>query len=175
MQAGENQTRGELQSSTYKPKNILCYGHDTILLHSRERILRLAGCYSGVVETESEFCNQLGLGCPGVIVLCQTLQLEEGVRACEFAQEHCPGASLLVFYIQRQRFTPVQEHIFSRRARAHACLPLPCFACFTTADKPVRQGKSGTRIAFAMSGSDHSGVHGDVLLTLGFNGRWVKL
>lgn len=92
------------------PRGVLCYGHDTVLLFSRQRILEQSGCPSATVTNATEFKAQLWEVSPSVIVLCQTLSSEECSRACEFALEHCPDVRLLLLFARTQECIPPQRH-----------------------------------------------------------------
>ena len=94
------------------PKRVLCYGHDEILLHSRRRILEISGCPVVAASTELEFQAEVCFGSPGVIVICQTVQADEGIVAAALAERHRPAVPLLLIYVQRRKFTPQQDHVF---------------------------------------------------------------
>lgn len=108
MQTANEQTKAEPPNAYSPPRYALTYGHDPILLKSRQRILEMAGCHTEIVQLDSQFSESVSSHCPGVVVLCQTLLQEEGVRAASLAFQLCPAVPLLVLYNQRLKFIPVQ-------------------------------------------------------------------
>lgn len=90
--------------------NVLSYGHDMMLLHSRKCLLQLAGCLSDTVTEVDQYEARLLQSSPGVIILCQTLLREECRHACAFAMEHTPESQLLLLVIRNQRCFPTQHH-----------------------------------------------------------------
>ena len=95
-----------------RPKHVLCYGHDTVLLQSRRGILKQAGCPTEIAGDDRGFRTSLLGGCPGVLILCQSLSVEESLQAAGLALEHCPRTPLLLMYVQRQKLFPSQTFQF---------------------------------------------------------------
>ncbi len=93
-----------------RPTGVLCYGHDNILLFSRQRLLQQSGCPSDIVTSNAEYKAQLWKTSPGVIVLCQTLAGEECDYACSLAAGHCPESRLLLLFTRTQKCTPRQDY-----------------------------------------------------------------
>lgn len=116
MQAAEEPPRATPSLVSSRPRYVLCYGHDAVLLKSRRRILELAGCPAEIAIDDIEFRELMCSGCPGVIVLCQTLLPEEGAHAASLALEFCPTMPLLVLYNQQRKFIPAQKHHFFQSA-----------------------------------------------------------
>ncbi len=112
MQLSRNRSAANPVEFVATPKRVLCYGHDEILLHSRRRILEIAGCPVVAASNELAFEAEVCFGCPGVIVMCQTVQADEGIVAAALAERHRPAVPLLLIYIQQRKFTPLQDHVF---------------------------------------------------------------
>lgn len=90
---------------------VLCYGHDSGLLKTRQWLLEQLGSGSGTVTNALEYRAFLHRSCPAVIVLCQTLSEGEKSAAQDFAAERCPDAHLLVMFNGSETGSPEPSSI----------------------------------------------------------------
>lgn len=90
--------------------DVLIYGHDIMLLHSRKCLLQLAGCLPDTVTSVEQYEVRLLQSSPGVVILCQTLLPEECRHACAFAMEQAPESQLLLLFIHNQGCSPAQHY-----------------------------------------------------------------
>jgi hypothetical protein len=79
---------------------ILCYGHDEMLLATRQRILKKIGVRVDIASTESDYRQKLFGGDVAVVLLCQSLSTEECAGAAAFAKENSPSSKVLLMYTE---------------------------------------------------------------------------
>ena len=85
---------------------VLCYGHDKMLLYTRQKILGRLGCATEIVSNAADYWTYLLGKAPSVIVFCQTLTREEFEEAMLFAENYRSSARLLVMFT---RTPPIAE------------------------------------------------------------------
>lgn len=76
---------------------LLCYGHDELLLYTREKILE----QEFSVETCTQFSELsaiLSRGPVEIVVLCHSVPDEECHEVLHCVREYCPGVKVLVLY-----------------------------------------------------------------------------
>lgn len=77
---------------------VLCYGHDKLLLYTRQQILGRLGCVSATVSNAADYWPYLLEKAPSVIVYCQTLTRAEFEEAVLFAENYRSSAGFVVMY-----------------------------------------------------------------------------
>ena len=92
-------------------RTALCYGHDTLLLITRQRMLMLLGCSCDTVMNDGDYEAQLWSATPSLIVLCQSLSGEECSYAAQFAAEHSPKSRLVVMFTRVDKCVPNAAHV----------------------------------------------------------------
>ena len=91
-------------------RSALCYGHDALLLLTRQRMLMLLDCSCETVTSYTEFRERLRSGTPRIIVLCQSLTGEECSQASHFAAQHCPESRLVVMFTRLEKCVPQEAY-----------------------------------------------------------------
>ena len=106
------QCRGQsLLEPLLQRRTALCYGHDALLLLTRQRMLMQLGCSCDTVMSDGDYEAQLWSAAPSLIVLCQSLTGEECGYAARFAAEHSPGSRLVVMFTRVDKCVPNQAHV----------------------------------------------------------------
>ena len=82
-------------------RTALSFGHEDLLLLTRQRMFMLLDCLCDTVSTRTA----------SIIVLCQSLSGEECSHASNFAAEHSPGSRLVVMSTRIDKCVPNQAHL----------------------------------------------------------------
>lgn len=83
---------------TLNQNSVLCYGHDEMLLMTRQRLLESLGLQVTIVFTAAEFQAKLQAVDPALILLCQSLSTDERTSAGAFAHEKRPSSKILIMH-----------------------------------------------------------------------------
>ncbi len=92
-------------------RTALSFGHEPLLLLTRQRLLMLLGCSCDTVMNARSFEARLFTATPSIIVLCQSLSGEECSEASHFAAEHSPGSRLVVMFTRTDKCVPHPAHL----------------------------------------------------------------
>lgn len=92
-------------------QKVLFFGHDGGLLASRQLLLVKAGYEASSVMRMADFRQTLLLGSFNLIVICQTLSLEEAVAASEFATEHATHTRQLFLFFRSGQGASHRNHV----------------------------------------------------------------
>ena len=92
-------------------RTALCFGHEALLLLTRQRMFMLLGCLCDTVSTDADYEARLWTETPSIIVLCQSLSGEECGYASHFAAEHSPRSRVVVMFTRIEKCVPNQAHI----------------------------------------------------------------
>ena len=111
MQFMDGSPAQHLVGSLLHSVDVLCYGHDPLLLLTRERILKRLGYSCSTVMTVRDYQQALLRRTPGVILLCQTLDSEECSQAARLTAVHAPSSRLVVMYSVDLKCVPDNEYV----------------------------------------------------------------
>ncbi len=89
----------------------LIFGHEDSLSSSRKWLLGTINCHSMVVTSLAECRRAMLAEAFQLVVLCQTLSLEECKSISEFSAEHCPDAPLLIMFSRHTSCVPRQDYV----------------------------------------------------------------
>lgn len=89
---------------------ILCYGHDEMLLLTRQKVLEMIGIPVTNVSKASEFRDRVKTMQPAVVLLCQSLSPDECSEATTLAEAVSPSTKVLIMYSQPDKCSPAREH-----------------------------------------------------------------
>lgn len=100
---------------TLNEVSVLCYGHDAMLLMTRQRLLESLGLQVTIVYTSAEFQAKLQAIEPALILLCQSLSIDERISAGALAHEKSPLSKILIMHPGRgdYRLRQDQSEFFS--------------------------------------------------------------
>ena len=104
----------------------LCYGHNTMLLLTRQRMLIMLGCSCDTVMSDADYEARLWSAPPSLIVLCQSLTGEECGYASRFAAEHSPQSRLVVMFTRMDKCVPNKAHVMLSSSDAPRAFMRPC-------------------------------------------------
>ncbi len=88
---------------THGPGAVLIYGHDSLLLQTRRRILEQAGYTVWTTGSLDQVEILLAREAIGVFIVCQTISDEEGEAAIRLAHQSRPETKTLVMSLTKQR------------------------------------------------------------------------
>ena len=111
MQLNNRVPQPQLMQPIPPIRTALSFGHEDLLLLTRQRMFMLLGCLCDTVSTTTAYEARLWTYTPSIIVLCQSLTGEECTGASNFAAEHSPGSRLVVMFTRSDKCVPHSAHL----------------------------------------------------------------
>ena len=91
--------------------SVLCYGHDELLLMTRQWLLERTNCAVMIAMSHAEFRKKLSLRRPDLVVLCHTLLPAECEDVMKDIAESCPNSQCLLLYAGRIKYVPSNKQV----------------------------------------------------------------